>query len=151
MVFPLHGLSTCLKTTKLIFSLISFSISRVGYPLLSNKYINKPFLQKILLKMYNIYGFNEAFIVLSCQKAIKLFSLRSRKFLRKTFFRLGQNTESPISETWETGCYSGCGLMQPVESFLGCVALAVCHVISPLDSHPLFSFTLLNKNVNKYI
>jgi len=49
--------------------------------------------------------------------------------------------------TWETQ-YFRCGLMQPLECFHGCAALAVCHVISPLDCHPVFSFNLFNKNVD---
>lgn len=84
MVFSLLGLSTCLKNTKLIiFSLISFSISRDGYPLLSNKYMNKP-----LLKMYNMHGLNEAFIALSCQKAIKLF-VTVKKIFKENIFQAG--------------------------------------------------------------
>lgn len=99
-----------------------------------------------------MHGFDEAFIVQGCQKAIKLFSLQSRKFLRQTFF-LGwaKIQEFPFLKLEKLDIYFGCRLMQSLESFFGCISLAVCHAISPLDSHPLFSSTLLNKNVNKYI
>lgn len=50
-----------------------------------------------------MHGFDVAFVVLSCQKAIILFSLQSRKFLSQRFFRLGQNTGILIFKTWETG------------------------------------------------